>query len=75
MMKNYDESVKIIHNPNCPSIADHPYIYKIHFHVEDHNKKKKKKKKKLQEFIDYSQRIVDVYENLEEYNLQRKGEC
>ena len=35
MMKNYDESVKIIHNPNWPSIADNPYIDKIYFHVED----------------------------------------
>ena len=26
MMENYDESVKINHNPNCPDIPDHPYI-------------------------------------------------
>ena len=25
MMKNYDESVKISHNPNWPYIPDHPY--------------------------------------------------
>ena len=25
MMKNYDESVEINHNPNWPYIADHPY--------------------------------------------------
>ena len=25
MMKNYDESVKINHNPNRPYILDHPY--------------------------------------------------
>ena len=25
MMKNYDESVKINHNPNCPCIPDHLY--------------------------------------------------
>ena len=25
MMKNYDESVKINHNPNCPYNSDHPY--------------------------------------------------
>ena len=25
MMKNYDKSVKINHNPNCPYIPDHPY--------------------------------------------------
>ena len=24
-MKNYDESVEINHNPNCPFIPDHPY--------------------------------------------------
>ena len=25
MMKNYDQSVKIYHNPNWPDILDHPY--------------------------------------------------
>ena len=25
MMKNYDESVKLNHNPNWPYIPDHPY--------------------------------------------------
>ena len=25
MMKNYDQSVEINHNPNCPYISDHPY--------------------------------------------------
>ena len=25
MMRNYDQSVEINHNPNCPYIADHPY--------------------------------------------------
>ena len=25
MMKNYDQSVEINHNPNWPSILDHPY--------------------------------------------------
>ena len=25
MMRNYDESVEIIHNPNWPYIPDHPY--------------------------------------------------
>ena len=25
MMKNYDESVKINHNPNFSYISDHPY--------------------------------------------------
>ena len=25
MIKNYDESVKINHNPNWPNIPDHPY--------------------------------------------------
>ena len=24
-MKNYDQSVKINHNPNCPYISDYPY--------------------------------------------------
>ena len=24
-MKNYDQSVKINHNPNCPYIPDYPY--------------------------------------------------
>ena len=35
MTKNYDESVKKIHNLNWLSIADHPYIDKIYFYVED----------------------------------------
>ena len=26
-------------------------------------------------FIDYSQTIDDVYENLEDYNSTKKGEC
>ena len=25
MMKNYDQSVEIIHNPNWSDISDHPY--------------------------------------------------
>ena len=25
MMKNYDQSVEIDHNPNWPNIPDHPY--------------------------------------------------
>ena len=25
MMKNYDESIEINHNPNWPYISDHPY--------------------------------------------------
>ena len=25
MMKNYDQSIKINHNPNWPYIPDHPY--------------------------------------------------
>ena len=25
MMENYDESVKVKHNPNWPYIPDHPY--------------------------------------------------
>ena len=29
MMNNYDQSVEINHNPNCPYILDHPYIILI----------------------------------------------
>ena len=29
MMKNYDESVEINHNPNWPYIPDHPYVILI----------------------------------------------
>ena len=25
MMKNYDQSVEINHNPNWPYVSDHPY--------------------------------------------------
>ena len=28
-MNNYDQSVEINHNPNCPYILDHPYIILI----------------------------------------------
>ena len=29
MMKNYDQSVEINHNPNGPYIRDHPYRFSI----------------------------------------------
>ena len=29
MMKNFDQSVKINHNPNWPYIPDHPYRMSI----------------------------------------------
>ena len=112
MMKNYDESVEINHNPNWPYIPDHPYriliigdsgsgktnsielnknqqphIDKNYLYVKDMfeskyqllingtEKVETEVLKNPKAFIDYSQKIDDVYENLEDYNPARKGEC
>ena len=110
MMKNYDQSVEINHNPNWPYIPDHPYriliiggsrlgkanvllnlikhqqqdIDKIYLYVKYPFKSKyqllingREKVeteifKKPKAFIDYSQTIDDVYENLEDYNPTKK---
>ena len=110
MMKNYDQSVEINHNPNWSYIPDHPYriliigdsglgktnvllnlikhqrpdIDKIYSCVKDPFKSKYqllingrekvgiKPLKNPKEFIDYSQTIEDVYENLEGYNPTKK---
>ena len=29
MMKNYDESIEVNHNPNQPDIPNHPYTFLI----------------------------------------------
>ena len=106
MMKNYDQSVEINHNPNWPYIAHHPYrilisggsgsgktnvllnlikheqpdIDKIYLYVKDPFESKYQllingREKVIIEnfknpkaFIDNSQTIDDVYENLEDYN-------
>ena len=110
MMKNYDQSVEINHNPNWPCIPDHPYriliiggsrswktnallnlmknqrpdIHKIYLHVTSPFESKYQlfinggekvgienlKNKKA--FIDCSQTIDDVYENVEDYNPTKK---
>ena len=114
MIKNYDQSVEINHNPNWPYIPDHPYriliiggsgsgktnvllnlkkhqrpgIDKIYLYVKDPLESKHQllingiKKvgieslKNPKAFTDYSRKINDVYENLEDYIIQqRKGEC
>ena len=112
MMKNYDESVEINHNPNWPYIPDHPYriliigdsgsgktnsielnknqqpdIDKNYLYVKDMfeskyqllingtEKVETEVLKNPKAFIDYSPKIDDVYENLEDYNPARKGEC
>ena len=105
-MKNYDQSVKINHNPNWPYIPDHPYriliiggsgsgktnvllnlikhqrpdIDKIYLYVKDPFESKYQLRingrekvvvenlKTPKAFIDYSQTVGDVYENLEDYN-------
>ena len=110
MMKNFDQSVQINHNPNWPNIPDHPYriliiggsrsgktnvllnlienqrpdFDKIYLYVKDWFKSKYqlfiKGREKVgienfknpKAFLDYSQTIDDVYENLEDYNPTKK---
>ena len=110
MMKNYDQSVEINHNPNLPDIPDHPYriliiggsgsgkinvllnlikhqqpeIDKIYLYVKNQSQSKYqllingreklgiKILKNPKAFIDYSQTIDDVYENLVDYNPTKK---
>ena len=109
-MKNYDQSVKINHNPNWSYILDHPYriliiggsgsgktnalwnlvkhqrsdIDKIYLYIKDPFKLKcqllidEREKVRIENlknpkaFVDYSQTIDDVYENLEDYNATKK---
>ena len=113
MLKNYDQSVEINHNPNWPYIPGHPYriliiggsglgkanvvlnlikyegpdIGKIYLYIKDQLQSKyqllinRKERAGIQNlknpkaFIDYSQTIGDVYENLEDCNPTKKGEC
>ena len=113
MMKNYDEPVKLNHNPNWPYSPDHPYwtlvigdsgsgktnvllnvikhprldIDKKYLCVKDTfeskyqlliNGREKigiKQTKNPKVFIDYSQIIDDVYENLENYNPTKNEKC
>ena len=110
MMKNYDQSVEINHNPNWPYISDHPYsilivggsgsginnvllkliknqqpdIDRIYLYIKDPFESKyqllingKERVgieilKNPKTFIDYSQTIDDVYENLEDCNPTKK---
>ena len=110
MMKTFDQSGEINHNPNLPYISDHLYrvliigasgsdktnvllnliqnqrpdIDKIQIYVKDPSESKYqlliKGKEKVgienfkypKSFIDYSQTIDDVYEDLEDYNPTKK---
>ena len=110
MIKNYDQSVEINHNPNWPYISDHPYsilivggsgsginnvllkliknqqpdIDRIYLYIKDPFESKyqllingKERVgieilKNPKTFIDYSQTIDDVYENLEDCNPTKK---
>ena len=110
MMKKFDQSVEINHNPNLPYIPDHPYrilinggsgsgktnvllnlikyersdIDKIYLYLKDPFESKYQLLIKGTEkvgienlkipkaFVDYSQTIDDVYENLEDYNPTKK---
>ena len=110
MIKNYDQSVEINHNPNWPYIPDHPYsilivggsgsgknnvllkliknqqpdIDRIYLYIKDPFESKyqllingKERVgieilKNPKTFIDYSQTIDDVYENLEDCNPTKK---
>ena len=110
MMKNYDQSVELSHNPNWPYIPDYPcriliigglgsgktnvllnlikhqrpdidkiYLYvkylfesKYKLFINGREKVGIKTLKNPKAFIDYSQTIDDVYENLEEFNATKK---
>ena len=107
MMKSYDESVEINHNPNWLYIPDSPYrisiiagsgsgktnvlwnllkhqrqdIDKVYLYIKDpsinyllteEKKQELKIKKKAKEFIDYSRKVDNVYENLEDYKQAKK---
>ena len=110
MTKNYDQSVKINHNPIWRYISDHPFrmlitggsgsgkpnvllnlikhqrpdIDKIYSYIKDPFESKyqlpingrekvgNENLRNLNTFIDYSQTIDDVYENLEDYNPTKK---
>ena len=110
MMKNYDQSDKINHNPSWPYVPDYPNkilitggsgsektnvllnlkkhqlqdIDKIYLYLKDPFESKhqflingiEKVVMKTQEnqkaFIDYSQKIADVHEKIEDYNPTKK---
>ena len=112
MMKNYEHSFEIKHNPNCPYIPDNPNriwiiggpesgkinlflnlkkkqhqrtdIEKIYSHVKNkfeskyqllisgREKSGTKISKNSKVFIDFSQTIADVYENLEDCSQAKK---
>ena len=99
-MKNYDQSVKINHNPNWSYIPDHhyrmliidrsgsgktnmllnsilikfTYMSKIHSNQSinsvliEEEKHELKRLKNPNAFINYSQIIDNIYENLEDYS-------
>ena len=110
MMKNYDQSVEMNHNPNWSFIPNHPYrtliiagpgsgksnvlldlikhqrpdIEKGYLYAKNQFESKyqllfngrekvgNENLKNPRAFIDYSQTIDDVYENLEDYNPTKK---
>ena len=110
MMKNYDQPVKVNHNPNWPYVPENacriliiggsgsgktnvllelikhqqPDIDKIYLYVNDPFESKYQllingrekagieNLKNPKTFIDYSQTIDDVYENLKENNLTKE---
>ena len=105
MMKSYDQSAEVNHNPNCPYIHNHRYgiliihgsgsgknnalinlikhqrpdIGKIYLYIKasfqskyqlflnGREKIRIKKLKHSETFIDYSEKIDDIYENPEDY--------
>ena len=88
MMKNYDQSVEINHDPNWSYIPDHLYriliiggsgsgkanVLKLtQFFINERKKMVIKKLKNPKVFNDYSHEIDDVYEHLEHYNLTKTG--
>ena len=88
MMKNYDQSVEINHDPNWSYIPDHLYriliiggsgsgkanVLKLtQLFINERKKMVIKKLKNPKVFNDYSHEIDDVYEHLEHYNLTKTG--
>ena len=71
-----------LQNINCQILTKSLYTSKIHpfesnyqLFINGREKVAIKTLKNGKAFIDYSQTIDNVYENLEDYNPTKKGEC
>ena len=95
IMKKYDQSVEINHNPKWPYITNHPYrifgigssrsgktnvlLKIIKDQLQDFDKSylyvNYPFESKYQLLINTRKTMDDVYENSEDYNTTKKGEC